>query len=93
MKNILGMSVVGSDYDELKQYNLAELHDPSSKLDAKMSNGAGPETEGQGNSNPSYVAPNELGRKDDVVAPEKSEGDKTILDPPQAADNAHLSAS
>lgn len=87
------MSVVGSDYDELKQYNLAELHDPSSKLEAKMSNGAGPETEGQGNSHPSYVAANELGRKDNVVAPEKSKGDKTILDPPQAADDAHLSAS
>ena len=86
------MSVVGSDYDELKQYNLAELHDPLSK-EAKMSNGAGPETEGQGNSHPSYVAVNEHGRKDDVIAPEKSEGDKTILDPPRATDDAHLSAS
>ena len=87
------MSVVGSNYDELKQYNLAELRDPSAKLEAKMSNGAGPETEGQGDSHPSYVAANEVGRKDDVVAPEESEGDKTILDPPWAADDAHPSAS
>ena len=87
------MSVVGSDYDELKQYNLAELHDPSSKLEAKMGNGAEPETEGQGNSHPSYVAVNELGRKDDAVAPEKSESDKTIRDPPRAADDAHINAS
>ena len=83
------MSVVGSDYDELKQYNLAELHDPSSKLEAKTSNVAGPETEGQGNSHPSVMAANKLGRKDDMVAPEKSEGDKTIVDPPREADNAH----
>ncbi|KAI9680815.1 MAG: hypothetical protein M1817_004255 [Caeruleum heppii] len=26
-KNVCGMSVVGGDYDELKKYNLAELHD------------------------------------------------------------------
>ena len=87
------MSVVGSDYDELKQYNLAEVHDPSSKLEAKVSNGAEPGTEGQGNSHPSHVAVNDHGRKDNVITPEKSEGDKTILDPPRATDDAHLSAS
>jgi tRNA acetyltransferase TAN1 len=28
-QNFLGMSVVGSDFDKLKRYNLAELRDPS----------------------------------------------------------------
>ncbi|KAI9666641.1 MAG: hypothetical protein M1821_004577 [Bathelium mastoideum] len=30
-KGICGMSVVGSDYDQLKRYNLAELYDPTRK--------------------------------------------------------------
>ena len=30
-KNILGMSVVGSDFEELKQFNLAEIYDPTPK--------------------------------------------------------------
>lgn len=28
------MSVVGSDYDQLKRYNLAELYDPTPKPEA-----------------------------------------------------------
>jgi tRNA acetyltransferase TAN1 len=31
MQNVVGMSVVGSDYDKLKRYNLAELYNPVSK--------------------------------------------------------------
>ena len=30
-KNVLGMSVVGNDYEELKQFNLAEIYDPTPK--------------------------------------------------------------
>ncbi|KAL9095534.1 MAG: hypothetical protein Q9165_002405 [Trypethelium subeluteriae] len=30
-KNVCGMSVVGSDYDRLKRYNLAEIYDPTPK--------------------------------------------------------------
>ena len=28
-QNMCGMSVVGSDYEELKRYNLAEIYDPT----------------------------------------------------------------
>jgi tRNA acetyltransferase TAN1 len=28
-QNLMGMSVVESDYDKLKRYNLAEIYDPS----------------------------------------------------------------
>jgi tRNA acetyltransferase TAN1 len=31
VQNVVGMSVVGSDYDKLKRYNLAELYNPVSK--------------------------------------------------------------
>lgn len=30
-QNLMGMSVVESDYDKLKRYNLAEIYDPSPK--------------------------------------------------------------
>lgn len=30
-QNLMGMSVVQSDYDKLKRYNLAEIYDPSPK--------------------------------------------------------------
>lgn len=30
-QNLMGMSVVESDYDRLKRYNLAEIYDPSPK--------------------------------------------------------------
>ena len=30
-KNVLGMSVVDSSFEELKQFNLAEIYDPSPK--------------------------------------------------------------
>ncbi|KAJ5683752.1 uncharacterized protein N7477_000097, partial [Penicillium maclennaniae] len=29
VQNVIGMSVVGSDYDQLKRYNLAEIYDPA----------------------------------------------------------------
>jgi hypothetical protein len=32
------MSVVGSDFEELKQYNLAEIYDPTPKPDAESNN-------------------------------------------------------
>lgn len=34
LKNVIGMSVVGSDYDDLKRYNLAELYRPAPKASA-----------------------------------------------------------
>ncbi len=37
-KNVLGMSVVGSDFEELKQFNLAEIYDPTPKPAGKSSN-------------------------------------------------------
>ncbi|KAL8831410.1 MAG: hypothetical protein Q9191_000889 [Dirinaria sp. TL-2023a] len=30
-KNVLGMSVVGSDFEKLKRFNLAEIYDPTPK--------------------------------------------------------------
>ncbi|KAJ5902785.1 THUMP domain protein [Penicillium taxi] len=35
VQNVIGMSVVGSDYDKLKRYNLAEIYDPSPKPTAE----------------------------------------------------------
>lgn len=32
IQNIIGMSVVGSDYDKLKRFNLTEIYDPTPKL-------------------------------------------------------------
>lgn len=32
------MSVVGSDFEKLKQFNLAEIYDPTPKPDAEKSN-------------------------------------------------------
>ncbi len=45
-QNVCGMSVVGSDYDLLKRYNLAEIYDPTPKEREKQ---AGTEAEGAGN--------------------------------------------
>lgn len=35
LQSIVGMSVVGSDYDKLKKYNLAELRDSTIPKDKK----------------------------------------------------------
>jgi tRNA acetyltransferase TAN1 len=43
-QNTCGMSVVGSDYDQLKRYNLAEIYNPTSKENPKAN--AKPKTEG-----------------------------------------------
>ncbi|KAL9106947.1 MAG: hypothetical protein Q9227_008070 [Pyrenula ochraceoflavens] len=37
--NVCGMSVVGSDYDKLKKYNLAEIYQPSQAADKAVSTG------------------------------------------------------
>lgn len=34
---ILGMSIVGSDYEKLKRFNIAEIYEPSSTADASKS--------------------------------------------------------
>ncbi len=36
VQNVCGMSVVGSDFDRLKRYNLAEIYDPTPKPAAKV---------------------------------------------------------
>ena len=81
MKNIVGMSVVGSDYDELKQYNLAEIYDPTPKSKAKTSIGAASEVKDKDASPPSDVLANESGAQDDVIATEKSEDDRPVSIP------------
>ena len=35
-KNVCGMSVVGSEYEGLKRYNLAEIYEPTSKSEGKV---------------------------------------------------------
>jgi tRNA acetyltransferase TAN1 len=35
-QNVLGMSVVGADYEKLKRFNLEELHDPVENKDQKI---------------------------------------------------------
>ena len=81
------MSVVGGDYDKLKQYNLAEIYDPTPKVKPETSNGAAAKME----DNPSSdVAAKGSGLKDDVVP---SHDDKTSLDPQMAAVAAHLRSS
>ena len=92
MKNVLGMSVVGRDYDELKQYNLAEIYDPKPTL-ANTSNGAAPEVMVKDDTLPSNVAANELGPEDAVIPRLKGEDDKTSLDFQEAADNVHLTTA
>lgn len=32
-QGILGMSIVGSDHEQLRRYNLAEISDPAGRLD------------------------------------------------------------
>ena len=66
------MSVVGSDYDELKQYNLAEIYDPSPKIEGKTNNGAAPELESKDDNPPSNVVAKRPGSMDDVLPTEKS---------------------
>ena len=92
-QNILGMSVVDSDYDQLKQYNLSEIFNPTPKLRPKASNGAAAEMEEEDDKPPSDVAANPPGMKDDVIAIEKDQDDKTSLDSQKAADDDHLTAS
>lgn len=87
MKNVLGMSVVGSDYDDLKQYNLAEIYDPTQQLEAKASNGTAPEVEVKDDSPPLDVVVNESGPKDGGISMEKSEDDKASLESQDAADH------
>lgn len=48
---MVGMSVVGSDFEELRQFNLAELYDPTPKPDAEKSD-ITPKEEERDNSNP-----------------------------------------
>lgn len=42
------MSVVGSDFEELKQFNLAEIYDPTPKPDAEESKRAKADEEAKG---------------------------------------------
>ena len=86
------MSVVGSDYDKLKQYNMAEIYDPTPRLGAKTSNDVAAKVEDKAEMPPPDVAAKGSGLKDDVIATEKSQ-DKTSLDPLEAADGAHLISS
>lgn len=87
------MSVVGRDYDELKQYNLAEIYDPTPTLKANTSNGAAPKVEVKDDSPPSNVAASELGPKDAVIPRLKGEDDKTSLDFQEAPDDVHLTSA
>ena len=84
------MSVVGGDYDELKQYNLAEIYDPTPKVKPETSNGAAAKTEDNASSD---MAVNRSGLKDDVVAMGRIQEDKTSLDPQMAAVTARLTSS
>ena len=87
------MSVVGGDYDELKQYNLAEIYDPTPKLNTKTSSGVTTMAEDKDDSTPSDVAVKRSGLEDGVIHTEKSQADKTSLDLAKAAEGGHLMAS
>ena len=76
------MSVVGRDYDELKQYNLAEIYDPTSKLEAKTSSGPAPKVENKDDNPHSNVTVNVPRPKDDLIITQKNENHKTSLDSP-----------
>ena len=86
------MSVVGSDYDELKQYNLAEIYNPTPKLAAKMSNGAASEVGDRDDNPPSDVAATDPGPRDVVVSTDQSDDDKTSLDSQRVAEDNQLTA-
>ena len=87
------MSVVGSDFDELKQYNLAEIYHPTSTLKANTNNGAAPKFQVKDDSDPADVAANVLGSKDAVISRWKGEDNKTNLDFQATADDVHLTAA
>lgn len=87
------MSVVGSDFDELKQYNLAEIYDPQHTMKTNTNNGAAPKAQVKDDSHPSYVAADELGSKDAVIPRSKGEDDKTSLGFQATADDVHLPAA
>ena len=87
------MSVVGSDYDELKQYNLAEIYDPTPRLESMTSNGIAAKMKGKDDSPPTDVAANGAELKNDGLPIAKSQGFKTSLDAQEAADEVHLAAS
>ena len=53
---MLGMSVVGSDYEELKRFNLAELYDPSLKQGAGEGTQAGFEDDAAAKQDPTQTA-------------------------------------
>ena len=93
MQNVLGMSVVGSDYDELKQYNLAEIYDPTPKSNTKTGSGVATMAEDKDDSTPSDVAVKGSGLENDVIHTERGQADKTSLDLEKAADGAHLTTS
>ena len=84
------MSVVGGDYDELKQYNLAEIYDPTPKVKPETSNGAAAKMEDNASSG---MAVKGSGLQDDVVAMGRNQEDKTSLDPQMAVITAHLTSS
>ena len=86
------MSVVDSDYDELKQYNLAEIHDPTPKLETKTSSGAPAKMEDEDDNSRSDVAAHGAGMQDDVLGVDNSQEDKASLDSHKAAEDAHLTA-
>lgn len=76
------MSIVGSDYDELKQYNLAEIHNPTPRITAMTDKGGAPNRENK-DDNPHYLnvaAKNETGPQNDVLLTKRSEDDKSNLD-------------
>ena len=80
------MSVVGSDYDELKQYNLAEIYDPTPKSTRE---GVAAAVEDRDDHLPPDVASKGSGLKDDDKDREVP-SDKTSLDSLKAADGGHL---
>lgn len=66
------MSVVGSDYEELKRYNLAEIYNPTPKPDARKEIEETPGAEKRKNE----AGPAEAEKEDDVAGTGGLESEK-----------------
>lgn len=82
------MSVVGSDFEELKQFNLAEIYDPTPKpCDAKKTNDATQKLETKETKDEHPASPIELSPRNipNHLASEDQEASPTAADPAPAS--------
>ena len=70
-RNILGMSVVGGDYDELKKFNLAEIYDPTPQPQSGKAGNAKVDSIGLGTSKHEKASLADIAENQDAANDEK----------------------